>query len=211
MFVKSLIIPKHKVHSVRKGTTVGEALDILESKQVDGLPVLDGDHYLGLVTKWLIFEAGFNSELKNKTFLETVHVEEIAIKPNNTINEKAVFEETVIKVKDVPFVPVLDPSNKFVGIVTRYDLIEEFQSAFGMKRKGIRISFSSVETEGRLAKLAKLTSDFHLNIISLATFDETDRLVRRIVIKIEPTKDLDKYLDRLEKNGFTILDVQHFE
>ncbi len=208
MFVKSLMIPKHKVHSVEKGTSVGEALTFMERHQIDGVPVLEGSHYLGLVTKWLIFESGFKSELKNQSFLETVTVESVAIKVNHTIDETAVFEETVVEVKDVPFVPVVESTGQFLGIVTRYDLIEQFQSAFGMSRNGIRIAFSSVETEGRLARLSKITRDFHLNIISLATFDETDKLVRRIVMKIEPTPELKKFLSRLEKNGFTVLDVK---
>lgn len=211
MFVKSIIIPKHKTIFVGKGTAVGEALALLEEKQIDGVPVLDGSNYLGVVTRWSIFEAGFNSEYKNKDFLEQVKVEEIAIKKQNTIDISAVFEETLLKVKDVPIIAVLDEQGAFIGIVTRFDVLEQFQSAFGMKKKGVRISFSSIETEGRLARLAKITRDFHQNIISIATFDETDKLIRRIVMKIEPSPDIEKYLKRLEKNGFNVLDVKEFD
>ncbi|WEG11402.1 CBS domain-containing protein [Pullulanibacillus sp. KACC 23026] len=211
MFVKSIIIPKHRVLFVTKGSSAGKTLKFLEDNQIDGVPVLDGDTYLGLVTRWSIYESGFKSGLDQQAFLETVKVEDIAIKKNAHIDDSDVFEETLLKVKDVPFVPVLDDQNKFVGIVTRYDVLEQFQSAFGMKHKGIRIAFSSVEVEGRLARLAKITHDFHQNIISLATFDETDKLVRRLVMRIEPSADLDKYLNKLEKNGFQILDVKSFE
>lgn len=208
MFVKSAMIPKHKVHYLTKGTSVGDALTFLEEKKIDGAPVLDGSNYLGIVTKWSIYEAGFTSTLKNNEFLTTTKVEEIAIKKNHVIDEKAVFEETLLEVKDIPFIAVVDDKGDFIGIVTRFDVLEQFQSAFGMKKKGIRISFSSIESEGRIARLASITSQFHQNIISLATFDETDKLVRRIVMRIEPSTDFEKYLDRLEKNGFQILDIK---
>lgn len=211
MFVKSIIIPKQRVFSVEKGTTVGEALSFLEEKKIDGVPVLDGHSYLGLVTRWSIYESGFKSELSHSEFFEQVKVEEITIKKNHHIDDSDVFEETLLKVKDVPFIAVLDGNDHFVGIVTRFDVLEQFQSAFGMKHKGIRIAFSSIEVEGRLARLAKITQDFHQNIISLATFDETDKLVRRIVMRIDPSSEVEKYLKRLEKNGFTILDVKAYD
>jgi CBS domain-containing protein len=211
MFVKNAMIPKHKVHSLTKGTSVGEALAFLEEKKIDGAPILDGSKYLGIVTKWSIYEAGFSSTLQNNEFLSAKKVEDIAIKKNHVIDEKAVFEETLLEVKDIPFIAAVDNKGDFIGIVTRFDVLEQFQSAFGMNKKGIRISFSSIESEGRIARLASITSQFHQNIISLTTFDETDKLVRRIVMRIEPSSNFDKYLDRLEKNGFQILDIKKFD
>src|SRR6185312_10330730 len=106
-----------KVHYLTKGTSVGDALTFLEEKKIDGAPVLDGSKYLGIVTKWSIYEAGFTSTLKNNEFLTTTKVEEIAIKKNHVIDEKAVFEETLLEVKDIPFIAVVDDKGDFIGIV----------------------------------------------------------------------------------------------
>jgi hypothetical protein len=55
--------------------------------------------------------------------------------------------------------------------------------------------------------LAEISCRFHEHIISLVTFDETDKLVRRIVMKVEKNNNLDKFISKLEKSGFRVLDI----
>jgi hypothetical protein len=93
--------------------------------------------------------------------------------------------ECLLDLKDFPLLAVVGPNHNFLGITTRSDVLSSFQSAFGVNRPGVRIAFTSVETEGRIARLSEIAHQFHEHIISLVTFDETDRLVRRIVMKIE--------------------------
>lgn len=208
MFVQSVMIPRHKMVSVQTGTTVREALKLLNDRQIDGMPVLSGDRYAGLITKNRIFEAAFHSDLPKQAFLDSTTAGEIAIKADDTVDETAVFEETLIKVKDVPLVAVVDAEKNCLGIVTRFDVLEQFQSAFGMNKKGVRIALSSVDTEGRILRLAEVTRQFHQNIIALTTFDDDDKLVRRIVIKVDDNEDTDKFIDRLERNGFKVISVK---
>lgn len=59
----------------------------------------------------------------------------------------------------------------------------------------------------RIARLAEIAHYFHEHIISLVTFDETDKLVRRIVMKVEKNNNLDKFISKLEKSGFRVLDI----
>ena len=79
---------------------------------------------------------------------------------------------------------------------------------FGVNRPGVRIAFTSVETEGRIARLSEIAHQFHEHIISLVTFDETDKLVRRIVMKVEKKNNIDKFTKKLEEHGFRILSIQ---
>jgi len=85
--------------------------------------------------------------------------------------------------------------------------MEQFKSAFGMKQKGIRIAITSVEAEGRIKRLSSIIAKFKLNTISFVTFDETDKMYRRMIIKVEKTNNLDKFIKYLGKNGFKVLDV----
>lgn len=208
MFTKSVMIPKHKMFYVEEGVSVRETLIMLRDHKIDGMPVLSGDRYVGLITKHAVFEAAFKSELSKDEFMDTTKVGDIVIKKDNTTVETDVFEDTLLKVKDVPLVPVIDEHGNCQGIVTRFDVLEQFQSAFGMNKKGVRIVVSSVETEGRILRLSEITKIFHQNIISLTTFDDSDKLVRRIVLKVEHDHDTDRYIKRLEKNGFKVLSVK---
>ncbi|QPC46727.1 CBS domain-containing protein [Mangrovibacillus cuniculi] len=207
MFVKNLLIPKHKVFSLQLGQSLEEAMNMLESKEVDALPVLDKQKYVGVVTRYNIYKGLFDSGEEKETFLKKTDLTEVLSHQDKYLEGNEVFEQTLVELKDFPLLAVVDEKLNFLGVVTRFDVMEQFQSAFGVHRKGIRIAFTSVETEGRIARLAEIIQQYHESVISLVTFDETDKLVRRIVLKIEKKDNIDKFITKLEKSGFRVLDI----
>jgi CBS domain-containing protein len=207
MFAKNIMIPKSQCFYVHAEDSIEEALEELRKKQVDGLPVLNGDEYVGMITHYHIYRNYFNSELNKEEYLKTVKVKEIATHQEIFFQGNEIFENTLVELKDFPLFAVVDENRKFLGVVTRFDVIEQFQSAFGIKRPGIRIAFSSVEVEGRIARLANIIQQYHESVISLVTFDETDKLVRRIILKIEKRDNIKKFTDSLEDAGFRILNI----
>ncbi|MCM3599747.1 CBS domain-containing protein [Robertmurraya korlensis] len=207
MFVKSIMIPKHHCHVVSYQDSLLSALTKLEEEQIDGLPVLDGQTYVGTVTRYSIYENYFKSQLTKDEYLTNTTVSQIATHQDRFLEGNEIFENLLLDLKDYPLLSVVDENRKFLGVVTRSDVLEQFGSAFGVHRSGIRIAFTSVETEGRIAKLAEIAHQFHEQIISLVTFDETDKLVRRIVLKIEKNNNVDKFVKKLEDFGFRILNI----
>ncbi|MFC7370482.1 CBS domain-containing protein [Fictibacillus iocasae] len=207
MFVRSVMIPLRKTISVTESKTAKEVLSLLEKHNIDGVPVITDGRYAGIVTRYKIYEAQFASGMSAEDFLEYMKAGDMAHWLLDTVTEDAVFEQTLLLVKDRPLIAVTGQKGELLGIITRSDILEQFQSAFGMKAKGVRISFTSVETEGRIARLSEITRQFHENIISLATFDESDKLVRRIVMKVEKKQSMDKFLKKLEQSGFRILSI----
>ncbi|TLS35681.1 CBS domain-containing protein [Pseudalkalibacillus caeni] len=208
MFVKSTMKPKHETIYVETTTSLEETLEKLTENNIDGVPVLKGDEYIGTVTYNRIYKAFFESGKEKDDFLKNTAAGDIAARQDLFIDEDEVFENTLLLVKDSPIVPVLNENKKFIGILTRADVLDQFQSAFGMRKSGVRIAFASSEAEGRIAKLAKIAKQFHENIISLVTFDESGRNVRRIVMKIEKNENIDRFVSKLEQNGFKILDIK---
>jgi len=81
------------------------------------------------------------------------------------------------------------------------------QSAFGMQQSGFRITFTSVESEGRIGRLGEIIEKYKESVVSLVTFDETDKVVRRIVLKVKKKNNIDKFTKELEKSDFRILDI----
>jgi signal-transduction protein with cAMP-binding, CBS, and nucleotidyltransferase domain len=207
VFVKSIMLPKHYCVTIQQNETIKTALSKLEEHAIDGIPVLDGDQYVGVVTRFGIYEKFFNSNQSKDTYLETTPVTEIVKYEDKYLEGNEIFEKTLVDLKDFPLLAVVGTNKKFLGIVTRFDVMEQFQSAFGMNKPGVRIAFTSVETEGRIARLAEIAHHFHEHIISLVTFDETDKLVRRIVMKIEKKDNINKFTRKLEESGFRILNI----
>ena len=208
MFVKHMMIPRHECVIAQENETLKEVLQKLEERHIDGLPVLQGDRYLGVVTRYRIYENFFRSEKLKEDYLTSTLAKDIASHQEKFLVGGELFERTMLDLKDFPLLAVVDENHTFLGIVTRADVLSFFESAFGVNRPGIRIAFTSVETEGRIARLSEIAHHFHEHIISLVTFDETDKLVRRIVMKIEKNDNIDKFVKKLEEHGFRILSIQ---
>jgi signal-transduction protein with cAMP-binding, CBS, and nucleotidyltransferase domain len=207
MFVKSIMIPKYKCVTVQQDEILQNVLEKLDENEIDGVPVLDGDKYKGVVTRHRIYQEYFNTGGQKDEFLQNKLAKDILTLQDQILHGSEIFESTLVKLKDIPLMAVIDENGKFQGVVTRSDALDQFQSAFGVHREGVRIAFTSVETEGRIARLADIAHQFHEHIISLVTFDETDKLVRRIVMKIEKKDNIDKFIKKLEDSGFRVLDI----
>jgi CBS domain-containing protein len=208
MFVKSMMIPKHHCITADPKETLRSALKKLEDHSIDGMPIVNGDSYEGVVTRYHIYKKYFLSNKQKDEFLDSTVVQDIATHQEKFLVEDEAFEKTLLELKDFPLLAVVDEKRKMIGIMTRADVLDQFESAFGLNRPGVRITFTSVETEGRIARLSEIAHQFQVHIISLVTFDETDKLVRRIVMKIEKKNNLDRFTKKLEEHGFRILSVK---
>ncbi|WP_191565314.1 CBS domain-containing protein [Metabacillus idriensis] len=211
MFVKSTMIPKGRTFHAEAEDSLLKVLEKLETHKIDGIPVLKGTSYIGVITRYHLYEQYFHSNVQKELFLKNTAAEEIAIHGDVFLEGEEIFEKTLLKLKDFPLIAVVGKEKEFLGVVTRYDVLEQFQSAFGMNKKGVRIAFTSVETEGRIARLTELAKQFHEEIISLVTFDETEQMVRRIVMKIEKKDNIQRFIERIEKAGFRVLDIHEDE
>ncbi|UOR12437.1 CBS domain-containing protein [Halobacillus amylolyticus] len=208
MFVKSIMKPVHKSFTAKKDEGLGEVLDRLNTKNLHAMPVLDGQKFIGMISKEIIYHAFFESDQEKNLFLNENTAGDVALYRDLSIHDEEVFEHTLPSFKGFPVLAVVDEAQHFKGLITRYDVIEQFESAFGVKKKGIRIAFTSEESEGRIERLGDIIKSYHENVISLATFDETDKLARRIVLKIEKKDNIDQFTKKLEKMGFRILSVK---
>ncbi|WP_204254277.1 CBS domain-containing protein [Mammaliicoccus sciuri] len=209
MYLTNIMIPKEKCYIANPKDTIHSALDKLEHHGIDGLPVVADGKYIGMITRYSIFRHYFFKKeyVSRDEFIESTKIEEILTLDLHSLNANQVVEESLLNLQDFPILAVVNDEKDFLGIVTRYDVMEQFKSAFGMKQKGIRIAITSVEAEGRIKRLSSIIAKFKLNTISFVTFDETDKMYRRMIIKVEKTNNLDKFIKYLGKNGFKVLDV----
>jgi len=209
MLAKNRMVIKHHTISIQAQNTVEEALKILVENEVDSVPVLDGEKYVGMISQFEIYKQTFNSDMRKHNFINDTLIGEIATRKNVFVKEDDLLESTIHTLKDFPSVAVVDSQNHFLGVVTRFDVVEMFQEAMGKDRKGVRILMTCLEKEGQLAKLFDMLHHYHENIISLITFDTKDDLMRRILIKIDEQHRTDKVLEKLESLGFRIVDVKY--
>ncbi|WP_234400741.1 CBS domain-containing protein [Virgibacillus senegalensis] len=206
--MKSILKPSYQCIIASEKDTLKATINQLETKDIEAMPVVDDSIFKGMISKQDIYQAFFESGQSRDEFLSGTLVGDVASHGDLYIDEEAVFERTLTTFKGYPILAVVGPDKKFLGIVTRFDMIEQFESAFGLKKHGIRIAFTSEESTGRLSRLADIIKQNHTNVISVTTFDETDKLARRIVLKVEKTDNIDKLSSKLEKSGFRVLDIK---
>ncbi len=120
--------PKAEVDYLYSEYTIRQALEQMEEHKYQVLPIIDknGDYFGSISAADILFaikkEANFDIKLAEKRKL--IDVERTrsyqAININKDINE-------LIRVSlEQNFVPVVDDRNKFIGIVTRKDIILSF-------------------------------------------------------------------------------------
>lgn len=206
MFVKSTMVKREKCYSVKMDDPIQAGLDLLEQHTLDALPVVDGTEYKGIFTWYHAYRAFFHSGKSKEEFVAATKVSDIVVNQNIHLSINDVYEKALIELSDFPIIAVVE-GTEFLGIVTRYDVVNQLQSAFGIHKPGFRITFTSVETQGRIGRLGEIIEKFKESVISLVTFDETDKLVRRIVLKIQKKDNIERFLKELEKSGFRVLDV----
>ena len=78
MFAKSIMIPKHRCIVVNIEDTVETALNLLENRGIDCIPVLNGDEYAGVITHYHIYKNFFESNSSKEEFVQTKRVRDIA-------------------------------------------------------------------------------------------------------------------------------------
>lgn len=206
MFVKSVMVKREKCFTVKPTDTVEKGFELLEKHGIDALPVIDGTKFLGMFTWYHTSQAFFRSGKSKEEFIKETKVQEVAVNQDVSLKLDDVFEKAIVELNDFPIIAVVDRT-EFLGIVTRYDVMTQLESAFGMREEGTRITFTSVESEGRIGRLADIIEKYKESVISLVTFDETDKLVRRIVLKIKKKDNLERFLKELEKSGFRVMDI----
>ncbi|PGS47533.1 CBS domain-containing protein [Bacillus sp. AFS041924] len=207
MLAKHRMLQNHQVVTIQSNDAVDSAIKLLLEKQIDSVPVLSGNKYVGMISQAEIFRRCFYSELPKEEYVTKIKIGEIATHQTICVKSDEPFEDTMHSLKKYPSIAVVDDERNFVGLVIRYDVIEIFQEVLGKDCPGIRISMTSMEQEGQLARLLDYLHHFKINIISLVTFDSKDHLLRRIVLKIEATKHRDKILSKFEEIGLRIVSV----
>jgi len=207
MFAKSVMIPKEKCISIQSTESLSSALELLEKNQIDALPVLENGVYKGILNRYIAYRAFYYSGQTREEFHAMTSLMDVVTKEDIYLSLEAVFEDSLILLNDFPIIAVVE-EGQFLGLVTRFDIMDQFRSAFGMDRPGVRITFTSVETEGRIARVSEIIQKFHESVISLVTFDESDKLLRRIVLKIEKRDNIQKFLNELDRSGFRVLHME---
>ena len=128
MNILFFLIPKHKVEYVFNDYSVRQVLEKLDAHSYTAIPMLDKEgHYIDTIS-----EGDILMYIKHHKDLSLFNLEDVSIKAVNirrsvqSITVNSNMEDLLELSLNQNFVPVVDDLNRFIGIITRRDIIKHF-------------------------------------------------------------------------------------
>lgn len=126
MNILFFLIPKSDVTYIYEDSSIQEALEVLERHSYSAIPVLGkSGKYIGTLTEGdLLF--GLRRELSSHLHeLDQIEVRCLPRrKDNRPVSIDSNIEDLISMATSQNFIPVLDDDEKFIGIITRKDIIQ---------------------------------------------------------------------------------------
>lgn len=207
MIVQQLKLEVHKVITIEPSANLKLLLETLDRSGFQHIPVVSDGIFYGMVGYADVHKAFFESQTDKEKFLAETTAESIAVNRGATIHEEGHIEDILKGIDRVPFLAVLDESNRFNGIVTKSALTEMIRDGLGMHKPGVRLTVSMPEMQGYLEKFGMVVKD-HSNIFGLLVLDDNTSFgYRRVTFKVSPDTNIDALTEDLKHIGVRVFDV----
>lgn len=208
MLMKDLIKPKAELTTVREDATLEEALTVLETSGFRCVPILDatGNIYRGNIYKMHIYR---HKSRGGDMQLPVTHLLKNATK-FVTLNSQ--FFTVFFAIRDLPYITVLDESNRFYGILTHNRLLKMLSQSWNVDIGSYVLTVTSPDERGDLVSIAKIITKYTA-IASCMTLDiRTDGEPRRTMFTlpadVTPTK-LNKIVANLKRKHFDVPEIEN--
>lgn len=122
------LIPKANICYLYDDFTIRQALEVLSVKRFSVVPIIsrNGD-YVGSISEGDLLYAIKDTPNFEMKIAEKIKITSIKrIRSYQAINVNADINDLILLSLDQNFVPVIDDRTKFIGIVTRKDIIKSF-------------------------------------------------------------------------------------
>jgi len=201
------------VVTVTRTTNILEAEKLMKEKGIRRLPVVEGKNIIGIVTLNDLLEAEPSKAttlsrfeitylLSRMTVAEIMKKNVITVKPDIPIEEAAL----IMKKNDVGGLPVVSEAG-VVGVITESDVFEVLVETLGVEEGGTRITLELPMKAGVLHEVTGVIKNFHVQILSLATFHDPKHQDYRFVVVRVSTHEPDSILQEFARQGYRVTHV----
>ncbi len=182
-----------------KPTDTGQiALELMEEYKVSHLPLVNGQHYLTLISEDDILDL----ELENKQ----LQAEHIKIFRPYILENQSIYEIlTLLSNIKISVIPVLEKDEKFVGSILTYDLLFSTIELFGLNEEGAVLILKLKKQDYSIVQIGQIIEANNAKILSFFTIpEEQDSL--KLIIKVN-TKDVVSLLQTFERFDYEVSSV----
>lgn len=190
--------------------SVADTLDLMRSKNIRRVPVMQNGQLVGIVTERKLIEVSPSPATSLSVFeinylLSKTKIESIMTKNVITVSPDTLVEDAAVIMREnkISGLPVMVDS-ELVGIITESAIFDAFIEIMGYRDKGSRIAVKVVNNKpGVLKTIAGIISDFDVNISHIVFQGE------EIILRIG-TIDTKRIVDLIVQNGFEVTSVDYF-
>lgn len=203
------------VISVFPDASISLAFQMMHEKSVSQLPVVKDNKLVGLITEKLLSEftpskATTLSIYELNYVLGKTKVKDIMATDITTCTEDMLIEDVAILMNelDINMVPVIDDTNKLVGLISRSDIIEAFIEIIGARDTGARITINAKDEAGTLAEISVIIKEYGVNVTHLTNFNNKMTDTVEIIIRLN-TNNVDPLVNDLKNRGYEIVRIDY--
>jgi acetoin utilization protein AcuB len=190
------------VVTIPPGASLQEACNLFSSHGFRHLPVVDGERLVGVLTDRDLRWATSALCPEPRKLDEPVHTamsrQPITIDPLDPVEDAA----RIMREHKIGCLPVMDGST-LVGILTGMDILDTLIRLTGISLPSSRLEVVLDDRPGELARLTALLAARNVNIHSILTYPDADRLVRT-VLRVGSSQ-VHTLAEDLREEGFRIL------
>lgn len=207
LLLKNIVLPKTRLTTITKNSTLEEALEILEKSGYRCVPILseNGKKFIGNIYKMHIY--------KHKSEGGDMSLSVLTLLKNETkyIHLSSGFFEVFFTIKELPYIAVLDSNDEFYGILTHAALLGLLSQSWNMEEGKYVLTVASTGQQGDLAEMSKIISR-RSNLASCITLDVgKDEYIRNTLFTLDNTATpevLEEVKKALEKKNYKVVEVE---
>lgn len=210
MRVKAIMMPFGKLTCISVNDTISEALEIIDAQGLLSLPVVDGQKFIGVLSKQYLYEDYFKNFKGTKEEFCSKKVQEFMKTKIDTIGENTRIEEAaaLFITSKARFIPITNDYNVLLGIVTQQAVFKEYQKIFGNKHNSMAIY--TYDIRGVLGKICELIAKEGGDICNLMVIPTEVLDLVEIFLRVE-APNFEKVVRALERHGYDVRDVKYKE
>lgn len=210
MRVKTIMLPFERLSCIKVTDTIENAIEVINEQELLSLPVVDGQDFVGVLSKQFVFEEYFRcTDCSKEEFLQK-KVQDFMKTKIDTISEDMRIEEAAAKfiTSKVRFIPITDEKNNLKGIVTQQAVFKQYQKMFGHEHNSLVIY--SYDSRGTLAKMCETIAKAGGDIRNMLVMHTDVMNLVEIFLRID-AEDFDKVVKALTKQKFDVRDIKYTE
>lgn len=186
----------YSIPLLKTSTTGQEALDLMSDHYVQHLPIVNNEQLLGLISEEDILE---NDEL------ESIGSYQLSIQRAQVKGTDHIFDVMAqIARSKLTVIPVVDESDKFVGVISQQDLLKYFADSFSFSETGGIIVLEMSRSDYALSEISRIVEGENVAVISTFISRAGEENKINIHLKISD-KEIYRVIAALDRYGYHVV------